>query len=200
MLRFVPEVLTVPVPLVGRAASRPSSSWKPAEQKDFSRENENDVAQMEICFPQKVHIFATSFPPCDLPTLRNEGAGSLLTALTFEMAAVSANQLCQTCSIRLGCLWLRESSLHGRLARWRGEGTQHAASAVTRHSQPVTQPGIMRGERDCAPHQQGAGSRCFLSIPIHVILLSLFCLFIYFDTSRPLNGLSGQRLNLFFYF
>lgn len=44
-------VFIIPVFPVGRAASQMSSNQKPTEQKDFPRDNKNNMTQLEIFVP-----------------------------------------------------------------------------------------------------------------------------------------------------
>lgn len=92
-----------------------------------------------------------------ITSLYNQGRWVPPGSVALETELTSICSLCQRCSISPDCLWAREESLHGHLARWRSlkkqnktkQKIQDATAAVSWHSEPVVQAvlGIIFGQR-----------------------------------------------------
>lgn len=127
----------------------------------------------------------------------NQGRWVPPGSVALEMELTSICSLCQRCSISPDCLWAREESLHGHLARWRSlkrqnktkEKIQDATAAVSWQSLSCRRSLASVLGRGLAFSCQRARSQYLLSVVI-LIHLSIFhpvCVFVCVRTYVHIN-------------
>lgn len=116
-------VLIIPIFLVGGATSQMFSNWKQNSNRKIIP-NISNMAQLGIFFSLKKYVFFPNlFSLCGLPTfcLYNKETGSLLRVWCLRWQWLLPTTFAKDILLVLVVYGLRESSLHGHLARERGK-------------------------------------------------------------------------------